>query len=246
MVLWSLEVEAQFYLLAPLLAMLYAISDRHLRRLSFLGLGVALYLLSPYVFGNADNFFNYALYFLCGMLVADYYVTGDIRAGRPAKARAVNMALLALVPGSVVVSNLGWAPELVLPVYCGATLLAALQGQMVGTVMRNRALSTIGGMCYTIYLYHFLVIAAVGKITVGWFGRLPYALFFTVQLALHGLAIVVAGAVLFRVTEKPFMGVSARNMVRALGRIGSEGVRARTDAMPETVVVSDFGNKFRR
>ena len=57
-VLWSLEVEAQFYLLAPLLAMLYTISDRHLRRLSFLGLGVALHLLSPYVFGNADNFFT--------------------------------------------------------------------------------------------------------------------------------------------------------------------------------------------
>ena len=224
-VLWSLEVEAQFYLLAPLLAMLYKVADQRTRRLSFLGLGVALHFLSPLVFENSDNFFNYALYFMCGMLVADYYVTGDIDPGRQARATALNMSVLALVPVSVVVSNLDWAPELVLPLHCGAALLAALQGQMIGRVMRNRVLATIGGMCYTIYLYHFLTIATVGRLTGGWFGQLPYELFFVLQLSIHGLVILTACAVVFRVTEKPFMRVSARNIVRAFGRTDSEGAR---------------------
>ena len=198
--------------------MLYKVADRRTRRLSFVGLGVALHFLSPLVFENADNFFNYALYFMCGMLVAHCYVVGDVGAGRQPRTTALNVSVLALVPVSVVVSNLDWAPELVLPLYCGAALLASLQGQMIGKVMRNQALSTIGGMCYTIYLYHYLVISVVGRLTAGWFGQLPYELFFLLQLSVHGLVLVVACSVLFRVTEKPFMRVSARNIVRAFAR----------------------------
>ena len=221
-VLWSLEVEAQFYLLAPLLAMLYKVGGRRTRRLSFLGLGVGLHFLSPFVFANTDNFFNYALYFMCGMLVADCYVTGDIGSERRPRTTARDMWVLALVPAAVVVANLEWAPELILPLYCGVALLAALQGQMIGRVMKNRVLATIGGMCYTIYLYHYLMIAAVGRFTAGWFGQLPYELFFVLQLSLHGVVIVTACAVVFRVTEKPFMGLSARKMVLSFRRTDSD------------------------
>ena len=186
-VLWSLEVEAQFYLLAPLLAMIYKIASWRRRTLTFLGLGVALHLLSPVVFGNPDNFFNYALYFMCGMLAADIYVIGDMGCRHQASAPAVTMGLVALAPASVVVSNLEWAPELVLPLYFGAVLLAALQGQLMGGILRNRVVATIGGMCYTIYLYHYLLISAVGRVTREWFGQLPYGPFFLLQLSTHGL-----------------------------------------------------------
>ena len=77
---------------------------------------------------------------------------------------------------------------------------------------------TIGGMCYTIYMYHYLIIAVVGRVTVDWFGGLPYELFFPLQLLVHGFIIVVVSAVLFRFAEKPFMAVSAR---RILGRLRS-------------------------
>ena len=245
-VLWSLEVEAQFYLLAPLLAMIYKVADQQTRRLSFLGLGVALHFLSPLVFGNTDNFFNYALYFMCGMLVADYYVVGDVGSEHQPRIAALDIAVLALVPVSVVVSNLDWVPELILPLYCGAALLAALQGQTMGRVMRNRVLATIGGMCYTIYLYHYLLIAAVGRVTSNWFGQLPYELFFVLQLSIHSLVIVTACAVVFRVTEKPFMRVSARNIVRALGKTDSEASLRVHEQSPRPPSISGFGNKFRQ
>ena len=186
-VLWSLEVEAQFYLVAPLLAMIYRVAGQRNRAVIFLGLGVALHFLSPLVFGNANNFFNYALYFMCGMLVADYYAIRDTGSGYQPKTTALEISVLALIPISVVVSNSDWAPELVLPLCCGAVLLAALQGQMIGRVMRNRVLATIGGMCYTIYLYHYLVISLVGGLTSDWFGQLPYELFFLLQLSIHAV-----------------------------------------------------------
>ena len=223
-ILWSLEVEAQFYLLAPLLAMIYKVAGRRRRALVFLALGVTLHGLSPVVFENADNFFNYALYFMCGMVVADYYVTGNVGSKGDGKVTAVGLdvSVLALVPAAVIVSNLEWAPELVLPLYCGAVLFAALQGRMIGRVMRNRVLATIGGMCYTVYLYHYFVIAAVGKLTSGWFNQLPYELFFVLQLAVNSLVIVTGCAVAFRVAEKPFMRVSARTMVLAFGKTDAE------------------------
>lgn len=161
---------------------------------------------------------------MCGMVVADYYVTGNVGSKGEGRATAVGLDLwvLALVPAAVVVSNLEWAPELVLPLYCGAGLLAALQGRMIGRAMRNRVLTTIGGMCYTIYLYHYFVIAAVGKLTSGWFSQLPYELFFVLQLVVHSLVIVTGCAVAFRVAEKPFMRVSARKMALAFGKTGAE------------------------
>ena len=81
-VLWSPEVEAQFHVLAPLLATVNRIADQRTRWLVFLGLGVGLHLLAPVVFSNTDNFLHYALYFVCGMAVADYYVVANLAEGR--------------------------------------------------------------------------------------------------------------------------------------------------------------------
>ena len=212
-VLWSLEVEAQFYLLAPLLATIYKLANQRTRFLVFVGLGVTLHFLSPYVFANTDNFFHYALYFVCGMAVADYYVMSDIGSGQPSRTAALDVAVLVLVPVSMVINNLDWAPELVLPVYCGLVLVAAFQGKLMGRVMQNPVLVTIGGMCYTIYMYHYVMISVVGRFTAAWFGQLLYELFFVLQFIVHSLIIVTMCAVVFRITEKPFMRFSARTIL---------------------------------
>ncbi len=214
-VLWSLEVEAQFYVLAPVLALVYKLHGRGLRAAVFLGLGIGLHVGAPYVFGNADNFFTYALYFTVGMMVADFYVTTGgamSRAGR----NWVDWAVLGLLPVSLIVSNREWHPELVLPLHAGMALLAALSGGRAAARLRNPALVTIGGMCYTIYMYHYLMISVVGRATANWFPGWPYPAFFLAQLGTHALVIVTASAVLFRFMERPFMAVSADSVLRRL------------------------------
>ena len=210
-VLWSLEVEAQFYLLAPLLATVYRIPARAVRTAVFVSVGVGLHLLAPHLFRNADNFCTYALYFTVGMVVADFYVTSGRFAGRQGR-RWLDWVVVGLIPASLLVSNLNWRPELILPLHAGLTLLAALHGGPLARVLRQRALVTIGGMCYTIYMYHYLVIALVGRVTVEWFAGLPYEAFFVAQLVIHGLVIVTVSAILFRFTERPFMAVSVRQL----------------------------------
>lgn len=211
-VLWSLEVEAQFYLLAPVLAMVYRIADQRRRWLVFLGLGIGLRLLAPVLFTNTDNFLHYALYFVCGMAVADYYVVAKLAEARLPPSRGLDIAVLALLPASVLVHNLDWAPELVLPAYCGLALAAALRGRACRRVMARPVLATIGGMCYTLYMYHYLIIAVVGPVAVTWLTGLPYGLFFAVQLGVQGTAILLVGGVLFRISEQPFMRLASEKL----------------------------------
>ena len=214
MVLWSLEVEAQFYLLAPLLAVVYRLGDRRVRVWVFLCVGAGLHLLAPVVFWNDDNFFHYALYFTVGMVVADFHVGRD-GFGR-ADAQWLDWLVVGAIPLSVLVSNRGWAAELVLPLHAGLALIAALRGGAIARLLRNQALVTVGGMCYTVYLYHYLMISVLGRFTASWFGGLPYELFFLSQFLVQGLAIVAMCAVLFRFIERPFMAVSAQKLVERL------------------------------
>jgi peptidoglycan/LPS O-acetylase OafA/YrhL len=158
-------------------------------------------------------FFHYALYFTVGTVVADFYVSAD-RVGESKPTRLLDWCVVACIPVSVLVSNRGWAPELVLPLHAGLALVAALRGGAVARQLRRPLLVTVGGMCYTIYMYHYLVISGVGRVTAGWFGGLPYELFFLLQLVVHSLAVVSVCVVLFRFTEQPFKAVSAKKLIQ--------------------------------
>ncbi|MBC7527266.1 MAG: acyltransferase [Chthonomonadaceae bacterium] len=79
-VLWSLEVEAQFYLLMPIFALIYRVQSAILRRALLIGVVLSVMLIYPFFFpaGNVWGRFT-ALFslpcFLLGMLLADIYVT---------------------------------------------------------------------------------------------------------------------------------------------------------------------------
>jgi len=68
------------------------------------------------------------------------------------------------------------------------------------------AVYTIGGMCYTLYLYHLLVIKQLGPLSFAWWSP-DRALIWDLllQVFLLGPIIVVIGVLLFIILEKPFM-----------------------------------------
>jgi peptidoglycan/LPS O-acetylase OafA/YrhL len=90
-VAWSLEIEVQFYCLAPLLARLFAIPKTAVRRLAISGLAVALFGISPRWGEGALglSLLAYLHYFLVGWLLADVYVAGWPRALRSDVVRRV-------------------------------------------------------------------------------------------------------------------------------------------------------------
>jgi peptidoglycan/LPS O-acetylase OafA/YrhL len=69
----------------------------------------------------------------------------------------------------------------------------------------------VGGMCYTIYLYHPAIKAVVGPWIVHAFpAAAPPLLVLCAQLAAFGLAIICICIPLFLCFEKPFMAFRAK------------------------------------
>src|SRR5271163_1895906 len=76
-VTWSLEVEIQFYLLAPLVMQIFRIHRRTLRRVMLSAAILGLGLMQAPWHGNPRFFlsiFFYLQYFLAGLLLADVFV----------------------------------------------------------------------------------------------------------------------------------------------------------------------------
>jgi peptidoglycan/LPS O-acetylase OafA/YrhL len=107
--LWSLEVEIQFYIVLPLLACVFLIRRKALRRvLLVLAIGASV---PGFLYLGTLALPRFLCFFLVGLLLADLYADHPIR-----------------IP-----------------------------------LLRNRIVTTIGGMAYSIYLMHWPVMVLLGR-----------------------------------------------------------------------------------
>jgi len=65
-------------------------------------------------------------------------------------------------------------------------------------------ITTIGGMCYTIYMYHWLMISGVIRLTKG-LATHVFWLDLLIQFVVMSAIIIVICAGLFALCERPFM-----------------------------------------
>ena len=199
---WSLEVEVQFYVVAPLLARLFAIRSSPMRRLAIVGVGLSGLCIGPiFPWRSLPNFIEY---FMAGFLLADVYLVDWRRSPRQSWFWDVmGLAAVCMVP---TVFRLGHHERLVMPVLLLIVCLAAFRGSSTHRLLRNMWLTTIGGMCYTIYLYHLLVIAAVHRLVGNLVLVEPRALnFFLVAVVIYCPMVLATCAALFVLFERPFM-----------------------------------------
>lgn len=203
-VLWSLEVEVQFYLVAPLIAKIYKIKDLSFRRAIFIGFilpsSILLnfysdtYLVRCSLVGNLQ-------FFLIGFLVCDFYIidcptrkSGQYRWDLFFIAACIGIVFLHEKP--VIRFCLAW-----LLLIC---LVAAFKGVFCRRFLSYRGITIIGGMCYTIYMYHLFMISLLIRPL-----KLLQTHSFTLDLCIQFVAmspvIFITCALLFVVLERPFM-----------------------------------------
>lgn len=203
-VLWSLEYEVQFYLLAPVLAMVFLLRPAPARRMAIMGL-----MLLPMALGPAMTtlpWLGWTLlgklqFFMAGFLLCDLYLEGHVKTNSP----GVLWDLVFLGATALVVCLHGfWFGYAILPWLALLACVAAFRGRVMSWLLSRPLLTTIGGMCYTIYMYHWLMISGLIRVTkkisthVFWVDLL-------IQFVVMSAIIIGICAVLFALFERPFM-----------------------------------------
>lgn len=210
---WSLEVEVQFYLMMPALAFVYVIRRKALRR----GLMMAGIMAISAVFGQETPIWGRTVvhqggYFLAGMLLADLYRTGWLGLGDEIKDRWNSVHSLAwdalailCLAGTFAVKGFGLMPAQSAPWLILIGFIAVFRGGLVRRFFRWTPVVTLGGMCYTIYLWHFFVMRAVWPMWADTVAPQPttgHLLLFVVVVSASTLALSI---VLFALIERPTM-----------------------------------------
>jgi peptidoglycan/LPS O-acetylase OafA/YrhL len=202
-VTWSLEIEIQFYILVPLFALFFRIRNATFRRwlmiflIAACGAAQALFLQNS-VFAQLSIAY-YVQYFLAGLLLADLYLLSLKRQSGWWDGFAIlGWSTYFGVPGSV------WTQAL-FPFLLLLLCAAALFGRYLRFFFSNQAIAIIGGMCYSIYLLHFLLIAAFFKLTRHLIVQGDYLLSLLIQILFTGLPVLLLCAVYYAWVERVFM-----------------------------------------
>lgn len=209
-VAWSLEVEVQFYVLMPLIAWVFFRGRPWVRRTALIVLCMPfmlrqhqLYNIFPHGFALTDQI----QFFVVGIILADVYVN-EWRAKLGSQGlRGYAFDLMATVgwisiPAIMLVEHP--AARFVVPVGIAVAYIGSLRGHLWRALFRNRWICVIGGMCYTIYLYHWMILQK----TLGLFGGFP-AIGYLANLLIVGplllAAVLVVSTLFFMAVERPFM-----------------------------------------
>ncbi|MEZ5043747.1 MAG: acyltransferase [Saprospiraceae bacterium] len=208
-VAWSLEIEIQFYLLAPILAFLFfSIKPKLIRRMVILGT-LYLLILVQHQLGWYDTILKLTIlcqlqHFLVGFFLVDLYLIEGQSKPRTTHWYFDGLALFAL--GVLAYS---WSEEFGKNiVFSTALLLLFLTGYhaRIGLVfLRNPWITAIGGMCYTIYLIHLPLIEGLIRITKYFEFTNIFGVNLLLQIIIMTPLILLISTIGFLLIEKPCM-----------------------------------------
>lgn len=237
---WSLEIEVQFYLLAPLLALVFAIRNKYGRRAVLIAACALSVTGSWALIAPAQTAYftilRFLHFFLLGFLLADVYLMDWNE--RPAARWHWDLVSLAgwpllfwiwsrtgfMVPGAVpprepLVSALLF-PCILFLLYC-----AAFRGPLTNRLIKNPYLSVIGGMCYSLYLLHNRELGGILDVTRRMAFSGIYSLDLLLQLAIATPFLLLVCGTYFLLIEKPCMRKDwPRRLMTRLHALRPEGL----------------------
>jgi peptidoglycan/LPS O-acetylase OafA/YrhL len=201
-VAWSLEIEVQFYVLVPVLSLLFSIPDASLRRGVLLAVMLVVGFLSIPLYGSLHLHYSIGYYlpcFLAGFLICDLYLT------RAEWKRTFAWDVFALCLWPLVWLMGRNTSHIVLPFLIVFLYLGAFRGRILAAVFSHPWITNIGGMCYSIYLFHFVLIYGVKHFTGPLHVGENFWVYYVLQVFLILPVVMLFCGAFFLLIERPCM-----------------------------------------
>jgi peptidoglycan/LPS O-acetylase OafA/YrhL len=208
---WSLEIEVQFYILAPFLCYL---AFRRARRAGNIILAAAIIFtigcqaffhvtpdIGPLItFSRFDlTLLAYIQYFLVGILLAGLMVTEF------SKWKSSWLWDVVSIPLWILIFYVDDRFTFAIPILTFVVYLGAFKGRWIRSFLHQPLVSVIGGMCYSIYLTHSLVLQGAYWL----FAKIPHLggeyEHLVVSLIVLPPFLIAFGAIYFVLIERPCM-----------------------------------------
>jgi len=205
-VAWSLEVEVQFYLLTPLLTMVFMFRPAWLRRAVLAAAMLASAALQLTFDLSKFTLAGDIAYFLAGLMLAELYLTRH-RTEVPASRHGLAWDMAALVGWPALFLLPERLTSLWLPALALLLCLGGLRGAITSRILRTPAIAIAGGMCYTIYLWHTPVLTVVGRMLhcIPALATMSYPELFLIEGVIKIAAVMAVCPPLFVLIERPCM-----------------------------------------
>ena len=213
---WTLEIETQYYIIAPLITLLY-LKIRNKKVRLIMGSGIVLLssvIASQYGSGSfwGGTIIKYFPYFFTGILALG--LQDDLKYAARVAPRVVTDLLAAI---AVFFYLRMQAPEsgagiemfeyYVINIACVITMFGAvsIEGNLLRRICVNRYVVIIGGACYSIYLTHLQIIFLLTNFLDRHVVLEQTYLVMILYAAIEVPIALVVGLTFYRLIERPFM-----------------------------------------
>ncbi|MFT7071920.1 acyltransferase family protein [Patiriisocius sp. Uisw_017] len=206
--LWSLEIEIQFYILAPLLAYIFSVKPVLLRRGSLIIIALLFTMFNVYYTLPFLSIVKYFHYFLVGFLLADLYVSKSIIFPKTRLDALIGLFFFVFIwvfETAGFTSNISKSAWEVIQLVSIFFLFYYVIFHKALKFLSYPFITNIGGMCYSIYMLHSPIIYVFGKYIVMVTFSKYSVLNFSIYLILLLAVILFISAIFFQLIERPCM-----------------------------------------